>query len=207
MIYLRDSESDRTRRSVKVKHVLWLAFLFLATFAPSGHLLYTEHQKQVKKELDRDEKRHRISQIAALSNIRQDYPRNNKRKPMVKITRGTTGQADPYVTPTSCGGLDEPWFINGHPLQAPGPGYDHTYADSYPDWNLTRTGSVTVPLDAKIGKYWCQYQGFTGDREECAPYDPEDPNTPGYTMNWYEFEVVCVEVDDLTATRIDVPPT
>lgn len=122
-----------------------------------------------------------------------------------KIPRTETGAASPHPSvPTQCipyGGINEWALYNsadpGNPIAEwwNGIGYKN-------GWECVVPGTITVPVNAAPGTY----SGYISvdTYSSCEGEPPEADHVLYYN---FQFEVPCVEVDDLTSQRIDVPPT
>gem|GEM_PF-4789207 len=124
-----------------------------------------------------------------LAAMKQDYPRQPKElKKMIKIARGTTGQADlqnGFPQCTVANWPDGSWSIwNSEHIT----GGNHQVGGDPEDpdnqkngWDMTEDGLITVPLGAAPRIYNAQYTG-----EECEA----SPGIGGNIKYVYEFEVV-----------------
>lgn len=204
-----DNPTEQPKEKITARHVGIVVLLFVLIMLPlAGMVVKQRMDEAAKAEAARVAELQKKTVAAMMVNLPQRtaaqaaQQRKKVGKKMVKIIRGTTGQADIWSgvssNPNCPGGylLNEgDWKIF---VSTPGDytasydGYLESY-DGQPGWLLTQDGSITVPVDATPGIYRADY---------CAGVGMCDVEIDGHETYYYEFEVVCMKVKIHPYTRI-----
>ncbi len=177
-----DNQTEIPKERITPRHILVVILLFVVIMLPFVGMAYKKRMEEAEKvEAARVAKIQKEQAVRALAAMMHDYPA--KEKPVAKIARGTTGQADLQ----SEGCLPSPgyvWKIMGLEITA---------TDTDPQgWNVSPSGEITVPMNAPLeNNLWVEY--FSED-ESCT----EDGGT---YSRIHRFDIVCVKIT-MNATRV-----
>lgn len=173
-------DEPKTNKPLNKKMIGLFMIAYLITLSiPFAWMMYNHHQKEIKKQ---EETLGKKAIADAMVNLPQNIliRKQQTKKKMVKINRGTTGQADSAGQGTDVFGPDD-WviFVKGDIYLTASTEYGKN------GWEVSSSGSVTVPLTAAPNEYFVKYG--TSD---------SPPDEPAMTVtNNFEFEVICVDLD------------